>query len=118
MEDISKIYQTDPVVPDKPDRNAFEKKKQKRRKRHREAREHFTELNRMVHDVHQELEKNKSPFRLCVYQEDDDIFIDVVTIDDTGRTTKVFRHDISRAQVEEILHQIRSGTGLLLNADA
>ena len=118
MEDISKIYQTDPIIPDKPEHKNYEKKRRKRKKRSREAREHFDELTRMVDDVHRELEDNKSPFRLCVFQEGDDIFIDVVTVNDSGNTTRVFRHDISRAEVEEILQQIRTGTGLLLNADA
>ncbi len=46
------------------------------------------------------------------------IFIDIVTIDDSGKTDQVFKHDISHAELENLIHQIKSGRGLILDADA
>jgi len=89
----------------------------KKRKPYHEAREYFDELAKVVDETHKELEDSNSPFRLCIYQEDDDIFIDIVAVDETGKTNQVFRHDISHDEIENLVHHIKSGTGLILNAD-
>jgi len=117
MEDILKIYQTQAVHPDRPDQNRSGKKKHKRRRPFREAKKHLEELTKVVKETHKELETSHSPFRLCIYQEGEDIYIDVVTIDETGKTSQVFRHDVSHTEIENLVQQIKSGTGLLLNKD-
>ncbi len=118
MEDISKINQTESIQADKPDNKSFDKKKHKKKRSFREAKKYFDELSKIVDETHKELENSNSPFRLCIYQEGDDIYIDVVTIDDTGKVNQVFKHDISHVQMEDLVHQIKSGTGLILDADA
>lgn len=118
MEDISKIIQTEAVIPDKPSHGFYEKKKQKRKKLWQEAKKHFGKLTKIVDETHKELEKNNSPFRLCVYQEGDDIFIDVLTIDDSGEKSQVFKSDISHVDLEDLIHNIKSGRGLILDSDA
>ena len=118
MDDVSRIIQTEAVQPDRDDKGGFGRKKQKKRQAHRRARKHFEELSKLVDETHRELENANSPFRLCVYQEGEDIYIDIMTIDPSGDPTRVFRHDISQVAVEELVAQIKSGTGLLLNADA
>lgn len=117
MEDIPKIFQTRPIVSDKPGQGLYDKKKEKRKKTWHGAKKHFDELTQIVEETHRELEINNSPFRLCVYQEDEDIFIDIVTIDDSGKISQVFKHDISHAELETLVHQIKSGRGLILDAD-
>lgn len=118
MEDISKIYQTRPITPDKQGRQKIGTKKNKKRKPFREVKKYLDEVTKIVEETHKELEEANSPFRLCVYQEGDDIYIDVVTFDERGNTTQVFRHDISHIEVEEIVHHIKSGTGLIFDTDA
>ena len=117
MEDISKIYQGEPINPGKSNTTSFKKKKYKKRKRFQEAKKHFDELTKIVDEAHKELEENDSPFRMCVYQEGDDIFIDIVTIDDSGKTDQIFKHDISHAELENLVQQIKTGRGLILDAD-
>ncbi|NOX34759.1 MAG: hypothetical protein GXP56_13685 [Deltaproteobacteria bacterium] len=118
MEDISKISQAGRVLPEKPGITPYDKKKKKKKKHNEKAKKHFDELTKIISETHKELEKNDSPFRLCIYQEDDDIFIDIVTIDDSGRTSRVFKHDISHAELENLVQRIKSGCGLILDADA
>lgn len=118
MEDISKIYQTEPISPDKSALGFFDKKKNKKRKPGQEAKKYFKRLTAIVDETHQELEESNSPFRICVYQEEDDVFIDIVAIDDTGKISKVFKHDISHDELEELIHHIKTGRGLLLDSDA
>ena len=74
-------------------------------------------MTKIVEETHTELKDKNSPFRICVYEEGDDIFIDVVTIDDDGKISQVFKHDISHQELEVLIHQIKSGTGLILDAD-
>ncbi len=117
MEDISKIYQSEAVNADKSPHGFYEKKKHKKRKPWKEAKQHFDELEKIVDETHKELEKNNSPFRLCVYQEGDDIFIDVVTIDSSGQKSLVFKSDISHVELDNLIHHIKSGRGLILDSD-
>ncbi|SDT86074.1 hypothetical protein [Desulfobacula phenolica] len=118
MKDIAKINQSESIHPDKPNINSYEKKKHKRKKHGQEAKKHYDELIKIVDETHKDLEEKNSPFRLCVYQEGDDIFIDVVAIDNLGKITQVFKHDISHAQFEHLIHQLKSGRGLILDTDA
>ncbi len=117
MEDISKINQSDAVNADKSPYGFYERKQQKKKRHWREAKNHFDELEKIVDETHKELEKNNSPFRLCVYQNGDDIFIDVVTMDESGKTSQVFKHDISHVELEELIQNIKSGRGLILDSD-
>ncbi len=118
MEDISKINQTTPVPPDKQGNARTRRKKGKKRKPVREAKKYLQQLTRIVEDTHKELESRGSPVRLCIYQDGDDIYIDIVTIGMNGKIDQVFRHDISHEQLESLVAQIKSGTGLILDADA
>ncbi len=117
MEDISKIYQGDSIRQDKPSITSYEKRKQKKKRHFHQAKKHFDELTKIVDETHKELEEKESPFRLCVYQEGEDIFIDIVTIDDAGHIDKTFKHDISHDELEHLVHHIKSGRGLILDAD-
>jgi len=118
MEDISKILHTDPVHPDKPPLSPQGRKKQKKKHAPRDPDKKLARLKKVVADTHRELEEKDSPFRLRIRQEDGDLFIDIVTIDDTGRITQVFVQDISNEDLENLMAHIKSGRGLLLDADA
>lgn len=117
MDDITKIYQSEPVSPNKTDTGPQDRKKQKKKKFVQEVKKHFDTLTRIVEDIHKELEAKDSPFRLCIYQEGEDVFIDIVTIDQTGKIDKTFKHDISHAEFEELVRHIKSGRGLMLDTD-
>lgn len=118
MEDVTKINQTEPVQTDRQSPGSYNRKKQKKRRPYKEAKKYFSHLTRIVDETHKELEQKDSPFRLCVYQDGEDIFIDIVTIDESGKITRVFKHDISHNEFEELVSHIKSGRGLLLDADA
>jgi len=92
MEDVSKIIHSEPMHADTPGLNSHDKKKEKKKKRGRRAKKYLYELTKIVDETHRELEEKNSPFRICVYQEEEDIFIDIVTIDDSGKIKQVFKH--------------------------
>ncbi len=67
-------------------------------------------------EAHQVLEQMQSPFRLCIHEKEDEIFIDVVTLDSQGKTVQIFRQDITYEELEDLIQQIKSGRGLVLNS--
>ncbi len=117
MEDVTKIYQSEATLSDKHQLSSFDKKKHKKKRHFNEAKKHFEELLLIVDETHKELEEKNSPFRVCVYQENGDIFIDIITIDENGNTSQVYKHDISHAELDDIVQHIKSGRGLILDAD-
>ncbi len=118
MEDVSKIYQTKAIMPDKKPFNTYAIQKRKKKKHHKEAKKYLSELAKIVDETHKELEENGSPFRVCFYQKGDDVYIDIVTIDEFGHTSQVFKHDISHDELEDLVAHIKSGRGLIFDADA
>ncbi len=118
MEDISKINQGEGILPDKSAVSSYDRKKHKKRKYFQEAKKHLGELTKIVDEVHKELLVKESPFRLCVYQEGEDVFIDIVTMDDTGKISQIFKHDISHTELDDLVQHLKTGRGLMLDADA
>ena len=118
MDDVSKIDQGEGVLADKTAIPTYDLRRHKKKKHFREAKEHLDELTKIVDEVHEELQAKDSPFRLCVYQEGEDVFIDIVTLDDYGKISRIFKHDISHTELEDLVQHLKSGRGLLLDADA
>jgi len=118
MEDVSKIDQSEGVLLDKSALSSYNRKKYKKRKHFEEAKKHLDELTKIVDEVHKELLVKESPFRLCIYQEGDDVFIDIVAMDGYGKISKIFKHDISHAELDDLVQHLKTGRGLMLDADA
>jgi len=118
MEDVSKINQGEGVLLDKSTIPTYDRKKHKKKKHFEEAKKHFEELTKIVDEVHKELLVKESPFRLCIYQEGNDVFIDIVAMDDYGKISKVFKHDISHDELDDLVQHLKSGRGLVLDENA
>jgi len=58
----------------------------------------------------------KSPYRFCVYQEDDDVFIDVVILGEDGKIKKIEKKNITDDEFSTWLNHIENGYGLLLDS--
>lgn len=118
MEDVSKINQGEGVLLDKSALSTYDRKKHKKKKHFEEAKKHLGELTKIVDEVHKELLAKESPFRLCIYQEGDDVFIDIVAMDSHGKISKIFKHDISHAELDDLVQHLKTGRGLVLDANA
>ena len=99
MEDVTRISQSEPVTPEKSGLSVFGRSRQKKKKHSRKAKKHVAELSTLVDETHKELEKSNSPFRLCIYEEGEDLFIDIVAIDESGQPHQVFKSDISEPEL-------------------
>jgi len=118
MTDISKINHSEGIPEKRQSLSQFNKRKQKKRPPHHSVKRNIQALTKMAEEVHEELEAMDSPFRLCIYQEGEEVFIDVVAMDSSGNPVQVFRHDITNDEFEDLIHQIKSGRGLMFNIDA
>lgn len=118
MTDISKINHSEGIPEKRQNLLQFDKRKRKKRSPYHSVKRNVQALTKMAEEVHEELEAMDSPFRLCIYQEGEDVFIDVVTMDANGNPVQVFRQDITNDELEDLIHQIKSGRGLMFDTDA
>ncbi len=95
-----------------------ESKQEKKPRRKEEVKDHFKELSYAVEQIHEILIKNKSPFRFCVYQEDEEIMIDIVKLNDKGEVERTERKDITHENFLSLVRSIESGEGLLFDFNA
>ena len=103
-------------------RDGEERKKRspehKKIKHKEEAKDHFKELTYAVEQIHKILLKTKSPFRFCVYREDEDIMIDIVRLNDKGEVERTEKKDITHENFITLVRSIESGEGLLFDLNA
>ncbi|MCP3940289.1 MAG: hypothetical protein GY710_02245 [Desulfobacteraceae bacterium] len=118
MTDVSRINHLENIPEKRQKLQRFNKRKQKKRPRHHFVKRNIQALTKIADEAHEELQAMNSPFRLCVYQEGDEVFIDVVAMDKSGNTIQVFRHDITNDEFEDLIHQLKTGRGLMFSIDA
>ena len=85
MTDISKINHSESIPEKRQNLLQFNKRKQKKRPPQHPVKRNIQALTKMAEEVHEELEAMDSPFHLCIYQEGEDVFIDVVAMDSSGK---------------------------------
>ncbi|MBN2144535.1 MAG: hypothetical protein JW774_07920 [Candidatus Aureabacteria bacterium] len=82
---------------------------------HEENKSHFDELSRAAEQAHHLLIKNKSPYRFCVYQEGEEIMIDIVRLDSNGAIRDTVRKNITHEDFFKWLEHIENGEGLIVD---
>jgi hypothetical protein len=118
MSDVSRINHLESIPEKRHAQKPFDKRKQKKRPRHHSVKRNIQALTKIAEEAHEELQAMNSPFRLCIYQKGEEVFIDVVAMDAFGKAVQVFRNDITNDELEDLIHQIKTGRGLMFNLDA
>lgn len=115
MENIVRINPTGHI----PDRNRGfpdnRKKKKQKRKPRQNVKERLEDLRRTAKEADQAFDRAGSPFRIRLYDENGDIYINVVTLDRNGRVNQIFQKDITHGELEQLVRHINSGRGIVLN---
>ena len=118
MEDISRINPTGKI----PERNkgftGSKRRQKKKKKSHQYVKGHLDDLNRIAKEADNALEQMNSPFRIRIYEQEGEVFIDIVTFDDYGKVTHVFHQDITHEELEDLVRHLKSGRGLVFDARA
>lgn len=115
MEDVAQIQPYQRLVSwnQLPDRRPRYRKRKKRSIRSVE-RKLYT-LSRMADETHQDLVMKNAPIRLCVYQDDDNLVMDVVAIDQEKNKNHHFSREITDEKLPDLIRQIHKQQGLILN---
>lgn len=81
------------------------------------SKEHFKELSDAVEKAHEHLIKTKSPYRFCVYQEEDELFIDLVILNEEGKIGSIKKKNITNDEFTLWLKMVQTGEGLLFDKE-
>ena len=102
----------DPLhIRDKHQRN----KQHKDPKKKDESAQHFKELAEAAERSHEFLVAHNSPYRFCVYQENGEVYIDIVTLDDSQNIKSVIHKSITHEDFYRYLKNIELGEGLFID---
>jgi len=81
------------------------------------ARDHFQEISASVAHAHRILEQRQSPYRFHVYRNGDDMFIDIVVLDEHGGSTTI-RKNITDQEFTNIIKNIETLDGVIIDYTA
>lgn len=118
MENISHIMPFEGMLPWKKAPDTVRRKKNRKKKFYSSAGEIFSDLSQFVDDNHLSLLAKESLLRLCVFQKKDDVFMDVITINERKKIEKYYKRVITHDDRGKLVRQIQSGTGLVVDFSA
>ena len=91
------------------------KRNPKKKKLKSRVKEHFFAISRLIDDNRSSPLAKKSPLRLSVYQNKDDIIMDVITYSQTKKTNLLFNRSITHDDVRKVTRRIHSGMGFIVD---
>ncbi|MCK5706792.1 MAG: hypothetical protein KAI43_04005 [Candidatus Aureabacteria bacterium] len=112
---IKEIFNIDKIHEKEETEDQNNKKQQTPDKKKEEAKDHFDELTRAAATAHITLVKNRSPYRFCVYKKEEDIFIDIVLLDDRGKIKETIKKNITHVEFQKVLQDIDLKEGLFFD---
>ncbi len=112
---VGGILTSDTYVPSLNPEGRQKKKDQERRDEKDEVADHFQELAAAAERTHSLLEKSGSPFRFCVYQQGDQVFIDLVILSEDGKVKEIKKQDITHQEFSTWIKAIEEGEGLFFS---
>lgn len=83
-----------------------------------ESRHYFHTIRKAAELSNARLVKKKLPYRFFVYQENGDVFIDLVVLDSDGRTKSVQKKNISQDDFIRMIEDVAQFEGLFLDKTA
>ena len=118
MDDEIRVNKSVRIIPQKTSLKPWKKKGRQEHKHRDEAGDHFQQLSKAAELAHDVLEKNNSPYRFCVYQEGEEVFIDIVIVDDDGKILETKKTNITHEEFTTWLNHIEQGNGLFFDITA
>ena len=115
MENVPHINPYQKTVPWTQLSQAPRPKRNWRKKPGRRPGKHFVALSRLVGDTHRDLFEKKSPFRLCVHKTNDDVFMDIVTMNASEKIDHMFTRLITNDDMNTLTKRIHNRMGLLMD---
>ena len=92
--------------------------KQRRRHAFKRSKDYFETLAKAAEASNEKLVEKNIPLRFCVYEENGQVFIDVVRLDPNGKIANTIRKNITNEDFEMWIEDISRMEGLLFDAQA
>ncbi len=118
MSDEIKVNKSVRIIPQKPHLRPDKEKEQHEHKQKDEAGDHFQQLSKAAELAHDTLKKDNSPYRFHVYQEGEEVFIDIVIVDNDGTIREAKKTNITHEEFTTWLNHIEQGNGLFFDITA
>ncbi|MCF8069898.1 MAG: hypothetical protein K9L30_15055 [Desulfobacterales bacterium] len=116
-DEIKKVFKVPDVKADRPFLIPDKRRKKRENKKQGEvAGKHFKRLAKAAEEAHAVLVREKAPYRFCVYEEDGEVFIDLLLLDEHGKTREVKKKNITHEEFLEWIGHIERGGGLILDS--
>ena len=112
---VSKLFHLDQVDQKDPVIIKDQKKQEQHQRPYEKAKDHFGELSKAVERAHKILEELQSPYRFCIYKKEDEIFIDIVILDENGDAKLLKQENITYEKFYTLLKRIERGEGFMLD---
>jgi hypothetical protein len=115
--DIISVVKTESAVSRNDSINPDDKRRREERepKQRDEARDHFEELSRIAELANIDLQKEGSPFRFNVYREGEEVFVDLVILDQDGGIKEIREKNITHQEFSDWISRIERGEGFLID---
>ncbi len=118
MDDEIRVNKIISVIPEKTFLKPGNKNGKQKHKQRDEAGSHFQQLSKAAELAHDVLVRNNSPYRFRVYQEGEEIFIDIVIVDDDGKINETKKKNITHEEFSMWLNHIEQGNGFFFDITA
>ena len=118
MGDEIRVNKSVPIIPQKKTLEPGKREDQQEHKQKNEAGDHFQQLSNAAKLANDTLERDKSPYRFRVYQEGEEVFIDIVIVDDDLTIKETKKTNITHEEFTTWLNHIEQGNGLFFDITA
>jgi len=83
-----------------------------------EAKDHFEQLANTAELANKALLQEQSRYRFCIYRKGEDVYIDVVILDENGEVASIVQKEITHEDFARWLAHIEEEEGLVLDKRA
>ncbi len=118
MGDEIRVNKSVPIIPQKQTLRPGKREDQQEHKHKDEAGGHFQQLSNAAKLANDTLERDKSPYRFRVYQDGEEVFIDIVIVDDDGKIKETKKKNITHDEFTTWLNHIEQGNGFFFDITA
>ncbi|KHE92880.1 MAG: hypothetical protein K8F52_17735 [Candidatus Scalindua rubra] len=118
MGDEIRVNKSVPIIPQKKTLKHAKREDQQEHKHKNEAGDHFQQLSNAAKLANDVLERDKSPYRFRIYQEGEEVFIDIVIVDDDLTIKETKKTNITHEEFTTWLNHIEQGNGLFFDITA
>ncbi len=115
MENITHINPYERMIPWTAFSSNKKRKKNLKKKWGKKSGKNFEALSRIVDDAHKNLFEKKAPFRLCVHKNNEDVLMDIVTLDKSNKIEQMFTRLITHDDMKTVVKRIHNKMGFILD---